>query len=182
MEHTIIYFDEKGPQNTSEVFRIVKKRLKRGDIKTIILASTRGDTARAAMGAFSDEEIRLVVVPHQYGFREENPFPSQLIRDLGAGGHVVHFGTMLFHTTRLYGIETPQVIANFLRTFGHGMKVCFEIAMMATDGGNAGIGEKVLAIAGSNKGADTAVVLTSYPSTQYQKIKVQEILCKPLIG
>jgi hypothetical protein len=62
------------------------------------------------------------------------------------------------------------------------MKVCFEIAMMATDGGKVDMGEKVVAIAGSGQGSDTPVVMRAFSSNRYKEIKVQEILCKPLVG
>ena len=182
MERGVTYFEQKGPENTKEVLDIVKSRIKEGDIKKIVLASTRGETAKAVMDIFCNEGVKLVIVPHQYGFREVNKFPPELAEEIEDRGHAVHFGTMLFHTTELYGTNTPQVIANFLRTFGQGMKVCFEIAMMATDGGKVGTGEKVLVVAGSGQGSDTAVVMTAFPSNKYKEIKLHEILCKPLVG
>ena len=33
-----------------------------------------------------------------------------------------------------------------------------------------------------NQGCDTAVVMKAYQSTQYKKVRVMEILCKPLSG
>jgi len=182
MERKVMYFERKGPENTQEVLNIAKSRIKEGDIKKIVLASTRGETARAAVEVFAGLELSLVVVPWQYGFKEVNKFPREIVPEIERKGHSVHFGTMLFHTTELYGSNTPQVIANFLRTFGQGMKVCFEIAMMATDGGKVDIAEKILVIAGSGQGCDTAVVMTAFPSTRYKEIKVHEILCKPLVG
>lgn len=182
MEKTVVYFEQKGPENTEAVLKIIKSRIKEGDIEKIVMASTRGETAKAAMNIFADDPIKLVVVPHQYGFKEGNRFPRELAAEIERKGHTVHFGTMLFHTTELYGTNTPQVIANFLRTFCQGMKVCFEIAIMATDGGKVDIGEKVLVVAGSAQGWDTAVVMTAFPSTKYTEIKVHEILCKPLVG
>ncbi|HUT72291.1 MAG TPA: hypothetical protein VMW89_16595 [Desulfatiglandales bacterium] len=182
MEKKVVYFEQKGPENTQEVLNIVKSRIKEGDIKKIVLASTRGETAKAAVDVFADAGLTLVVVPWQYGFKEVNKFPRELVAEIEGKGHSVHFGTMLFHTTELYGSNTPQVIANFLRTFSQGMKVCFEIAMMATDGGKVDIGEKILVIAGSGQGSDTAVVMTAFSSNRFKEIKVQEILCKPLVG
>jgi len=182
MEKRVVYFEQKGPENTEEVLNIVKSRIKEGDIKKIVLATTRGDTAKAAMDIFAGEAVKLVIVPHQYGFREVNRFPRELVAEIESKGHTVHFGTMLFHTTELYGTDTPQVIANFLRTFGQGMKVCLEIAMMATDGGKVDMGEKVVVVAGSGQGSDTAVVMRAFSSNRYKEIKVQEILCKPLVG
>jgi hypothetical protein len=87
---------------------------------------------------------------------------------------------MLFHTEDLYGTKTPQVMANLLRIFGQGIKVCVEIIMMACDGGSVGIGEKVIAVAGSGAGADAAVVATASPSTKLTGLRIHEIICKPL--
>ena len=58
-----------------------------------------------------------MVVPHQYGFMSGQHFPPELVEELGKQGHSVHFGTMLFHTDNLYGMDTPRIMANFLRTF-----------------------------------------------------------------
>jgi len=51
---------------------------------------------------------------------------------------------MLFSTGDLYGTNTPTALANILRVFGQGMKVCVEITMMACDGGCIKMGEKVI--------------------------------------
>ena len=178
----ITYFEGVGEKYSERVFEIVVQRLAEGDIKKVVVASTRGHTAKLAVKRLKQSGVQLVVVPHQFGFKKENKFPGPLISDLKAKGHEVHIGTMLFHTTAFYGSDVPQVIANFLRAFGQGMKVCFEIMFMAADAGKFQIGEKILCIAGTNWGCDTAVVMRAYPSTQYRNARVMEILCKPLSG
>jgi hypothetical protein len=180
MEEKIVYFDKPGKENTAHVFRLIKERALARGIKKIVLASTRGDTAKAIIESFKGKDIHLVIIPWQYGFRDTQPFPKELVAELQGKGHRVHFGTMLFHTEDLYGIKTPQVMANLLRIFGQGIKVCVEIVMMACDGGCIEIGEKVIAVAGSGAGADTAVVATASPSTKMTGLRVHEIICKPL--
>jgi hypothetical protein len=180
MEEKIIYFEKQGKENTTNVIRLIKERAQTRGIKRVVLASTRGDTARAAAESFKETELRLVIIPWQYGFRDTQPFPQELITDLQKKGHRVHFGTMLFHTEDLYGIKTPQVMANLLRTFGQGIKVCVEIILMACDGGCIEIGEKVIAVAGTGAGADTAIVATASPSTRMTGLRIHEIICKPL--
>lgn len=180
MEEKIVYFEKSGRENTDHVLRLVNERVKIRGIKKIVLASTRGDTARAAADFFRDQGLQLVIIPWQYGFRDTQPFPPELVSELQGKGHRVHFGTMLFHTEEFYGIKTPQVMANLLRTFGQGIKVCMEIILMACDGGCIEIGEKVAAIAGSGAGADTAIVATASTSTKWTKLRVHEIVCKPL--
>ncbi|GAH08024.1 unnamed protein product, partial [marine sediment metagenome] len=91
-----------------------------------------------------------------------------------------HFGTMLFHTDGFYGMTTPSVMATLLRTLCQGMKVCVEIILMATDGGCVAAGEKVIAVTGTGRGADTAVVAITAPSTKLSELHITEIICKPL--
>jgi hypothetical protein len=180
MEEKIIYFERPRNENTVDVIRLVKERAQARRIKKVLVASTRGETARAAAKAFEGTGLHLVVIPWQYGFRDTQPFPPELVAELQEKGHRVHFGTMLFHTEDLYGNRTPQVMANLLRIFGQGIKVCVEIIMMACDGGCVDIGEKVIAVAGSGAGADTAIVATASPSTKMTGLHVHEIICKPL--
>jgi hypothetical protein len=71
-------------------------------------------------------------------------------------------------------------MANLLRTFCQGMKVCVEITLMAVDGGHVGSGEPVVVVAGTGRGADTAVVALGAPSTRLTELHVTEIICKPL--
>lgn len=180
MEEKIVYFEKPGKENTAGVIELAKERALARGIKKVVWASTRGDTARAVAKAFEGTGLHLVVIPWQYGFRDTQPFPQELAVDLQRKGHRVHFGTMLFHTDDLYGIKTPQVMANLLRVFGQGIKVCVEIIMMACDGGCIDIGEKVIAAAGAAAGADTAIVATASSSTRMTGLRVHEIICKPL--
>jgi len=181
MEEKIVYFESPGKENTLQVLSLVKEKAAARGIKKIVLASTRGGTAKAAMESFEGTDLQLVVVPWAHGFGKANPFPPELIPELEAKGHRVHFGTMLFHTDELYGSKTPTIMANLLRTFGQGMKVVFEITMMACDGGHVAGKEKIIAIAGTGTGADVAVVMTAAPSLRWPKLRIHEIICKPLM-
>lgn len=182
MEEQIVYFEKPGPENTETTIRLALKRAADRKIGALVVASTRGGTAAAVADAIEGKDFKLVIVPWQFGFKgKENPFPKDLTRELRAKGHCVHFGTMLFHTTDLYGDKTPQAMANALRVFGQGIKVCVEIIMMACDGGWLDIGEKVIAVSGTNVGADTAVVATAAPSTSLTALRIHEIICKPLL-
>jgi len=181
LERKIVYFEDIGPQNTEITFRSVKERLNEPGIEKIVMASTTGATARMANDYFKDTGIKLIVIPHQYDFhRDVNLFPLGLIKELRDAGHEVHFGTMLFHTDQLYDSSIPTLMANILRCFCQGVKVCFEIVMMAADAGLVSKGEKVIAIAGSGRGADTALVMQASSSQNMKKLRVNEIICKPL--
>ena len=180
MEEKITYFEKIGPENTELTLRLAAERAKARGINKVVLASTRGDTARLAAERFAGSGLKMVVVPHQTGFMGEQKFPAALVSELEQQGHRVHFGTMLFHTEDFYGINTPSVMATLLRTIGQGIKVCVEIILMATDGGCIAPGEKVVAVTGTGRGADTAVVAIAAPSTRLHELHITEIICKPL--
>lgn len=182
MESRIVYFDKPGKINTSTVLSLVKETALTKGIRKIVLASTRGGTAIEFAEAFAGTDVQLVVVPWQHGFKgQPQPFPTRLAEELREKGHRVHFGTMLFHTEGFYGMGTPTVMANLLRIFGQGIKVCVEIILMACDGGCIETNETVIAVAGTVSGADTAVVATAAPSTRFARLRFHEILCKPLL-
>lgn len=180
MEERIVYFETAGSENTDEVLKLVKERAQARGINKIVLASTRGDTARAAVDAFAGSNLRLVVIPHQFGFGERQRFPRELVTELEGKGHRVHFGTMLFHTDDFYRVRAPWLMATLLRTFCQGIKVCVEIMLMASDGGLIDKDEKVIAVAGTGVGADTAVVATASTSNKLSDLHIHEIICKPL--
>ncbi len=181
METTITYFEAPGAENTSTTLAIAKERAREAGVRRVILASTTGVTAREAGRVFEDTETKLVVVPHQRGFRDQERFDMEVEAELEGQGHRVYWSTMLFHTNDLYGNEAPTALANMLRTFGQGMKVCLEILLMAADGGMVDRGEKVIVVAGTGQGADTAVLATASTSNRVKEVRIHEILCKPLL-
>jgi hypothetical protein len=180
VEKKIVYFEHGGKGNTEETLRLAVEEARRRGITTLVLASTTGDTARLAADYVAGSDIRLIVGPHQYGFPQAQRFPAQLGNELEREGHPVHFGTMLFHTESLYGSDVPQTMAILLRTICQGMKVCVEIVLMAADAGLVSEGEEVMVVAGTARGADTAVIALAAPSTKLHELHITEILCKPL--
>jgi hypothetical protein len=182
VEEKIVYFEKPGKGNTVEVIQLVIDKAQARGINRFVVASTRGVTAKGFLEAVTGTDHRLVIVPWQFGFKgEDQPFPQELVNELRAKNHQVHFGTMLFHSTEFYGTNAPQAMANLLRTFGQGTKVCLEILLMACDGGCVKIGEKVIVVAGTGSGADTALVATAAPTTRLSSLRIHEIICKPVM-
>ena len=181
MESKIVYFEDIKPENTDITFGLVQERLTALGIRKLVLASTTGATAGKAVDFFKERGVKLIIIPHQFDFvRKTNPFPQELVKTLRESGHEVHFGTMLFHTENLYESTIPTLMANLLRCFSQGVKVCVEIVLMATDAGYLTSGEKVIAIAGTGRGSDTALVMQAASSRNIKKLRVNEILCKPM--
>ncbi len=75
--------------------------------------------------------------------------------------------------------ELEEIIAYTLRIFGEGMKVACEITLMAADAGLVRTAEPAIAIAGTGKGADTAVILRPVNAQTFFDMRIMEILCKP---
>jgi len=185
MERKIVYFAEPGSQNTDEVLRIARLRAEELGIKTILVASTTGDTAVKAVEAF--EGMRVVAVSHFTGMREPN---IQEFIEENRQKVVSRRGVVLTTTHAFSGLSRAmrkkfnmylfeEVVANTLRIFGQGMKVACEITLMAADAGLVRTDEDVISIGGTGRGADTALVLHPVNSEDFFDLKVKEILCKP---
>ncbi len=180
-----LYFERPGKEHTEEVLREVKKRAEELGIKKILVASTTGYTAEMASEILGDKEI--IVVTHSYGFKKENEneFPEELRKKLEERGIKV-----LTATHALSGVERAirkqlgtwlpvEIVANALRIFCEGMKVCVEIAMMAADSGLVRTDQDIIAVAGTARGADTAVVLRPAYTFKFFDMKIKEIICMP---
>lgn len=182
MEEKIVYFEEPGIANTEVTLNLALERAKARGVNKIVLASTRGETARLFAPKLAGTGIKMIVVPHQYAFMPDGQqrFPKELVSELGLQGHTVYFGTMLFHTENFYSTNEPRLMANLLRTFCQGMKVCVEILFMVVNAGLVDVGERVVVVSGTGRGADTAIVAIAAPTTALADFHITEIICKPL--
>ncbi len=185
MEGKIVYFDKPGVENTEEVLRIAKQRAEELGIKTIVVATTVGDTAARAVEVF--QGMKVIAVTHVTGMKGPD---IQELTDENRQKVESNGGIILTTAHAFTGIDGAMrkkfnmnllgdVIANTLRILGQGMKVVPEITMMAADAGVVRTDEDVIAIAGTGRGADTAVVLKPVNTSDFFDLKVKEILCKP---
>ena len=183
-----VYFSKGGIENTEETLKLAKERATELGIKDIIVASTRGYTAKKAVEVFPPGEYNLIVVTHCYGFREpnKNEFPEDLREELLKMGvkilttsHALS-GTVERAIRKQLGTWMPvEIIANTLRIFCEGMKVVVEIALMAADAGLITTDKEIIAIGGTGRGADTAVVLKPEYTFKFFDMKIKEIICMP---
>lgn len=179
MESTIVYFDATGADNTEETLDLSVNAAAVYDIETIVVASRTGSTALALMDRLEGTAIRMVVVAPQFGWMKEHEFDWSLIPALREQGHEFHTGTMPFHTDAMHGCSAPKRMGDVLRIFAQGVQVCIEVAMMAADGGLLQCDRRAVLIAGTGRGADTAMVVTPASSAKLEEFRVHEILCKP---
>ena len=80
MEQKIVYFEEPGRENTEETLRLAAEQADLRRINKIVLASTRGDTARLAAARFADTGVKLVVVPINMVSRKPSVSPRNSSR------------------------------------------------------------------------------------------------------
>jgi hypothetical protein len=79
-----------------------------------------------------------------------------------------------------FGGTSPNLIVReALYTFCQGMKVAVEISLMAADAGLLDMSRELIAIAGTDEGADTAIVLKPTYSRNFKQLHIREILAKP---
>lgn len=181
-----MYFDQPGKENTAKTIEIVEKAIKEYGIHHVVLATTTGYTAQSFPKI---DGVKVVCVPHAYGFREagKNELTDDLIAEITAKGFFVYAATHALSgagrgvTAKLGGVSEVEMIAHTLRFFGQGMKVCVEIATMAADGGLIPPGEPIIAIGGTGRGADTAVILRAAHANHILETKIDRILCKPIL-
>jgi hypothetical protein len=181
----MVYFDKKGSDNTERTLQISKdEALKRG-IKYVVVASTTGNTGLQAAQMMQNSGIKLVVVGHSTGHREvgQQLMDNELKKQIEHLGAIVCIGTdaLTSFPTAMRSknrFSEQTLIADVLRMFGQGVKVCVEIVAMASDANLLPV-EDVIAVAGSSRGADTSVIIAANSTNQFFDIKVREILAKP---
>ncbi|UCD26519.1 MAG: hypothetical protein JSV75_06450 [Candidatus Bathyarchaeota archaeon] len=185
VERKTIYFETPGKQNTKILLDLVKNYAQTEGIKAVVVASTTGDTGVRATRVFKG--LNVIVVSHHVGFKEPG------IRELTDENHrrILDNGAKILTATHaLSGVERAirkkfgtvmplELLAHTLRLFGEGTKVCVEITIMAADAGLIPVDEEVIAIGGTGRGADTAMVLKPATASRFFNLKIREILAKP---
>ncbi|MDH5732693.1 MAG: hypothetical protein OEY88_02765 [Candidatus Bathyarchaeota archaeon] len=185
MEGKTMYFERSGKENTETVLKLVKKYAEIKGTKDIVVASTTGETGVKAARIFKD--FNVVVVTHHVGFRQ--PSMHELLEENRK--EILENGAKIFTATHaLSGVERAirkkfetimplELVAHTLRLFGEGTKVCIEIAIMAVDAGLIPDGREVIAIGGTGRGADTALVIKSASASRFFDLEVREVIAKP---
>ena len=171
---------------TDDVLGIARDALAKKELRDVVVASTQGNTGVASAKLFGSLGVNLVVVAHSIGFRgpNTNEFSPDMKNEIQELGGSVLFSTMPFHSINdairaKMGSSIETLIAGTLRMMGQGTKVCAEIVVMTCDAGLVESDRKVLAIAGTGRGADTVLIVKSANSRRFFDLKIVEVLAKP---
>ncbi len=179
-----MYWQTKGKHNTDATVELALKAARELDVRHIVVASNSGKTAEKLIG----KGVDVVCVSHHVGFLGpgEDEMPQEMRKHLAANGIMVLTTTHLFAgldraiRNKFGGVYPAEIMAQTLRMFGQGVKVCVEISGMALDAGLIPHGSDIIAIGGSATGADTAIVIRPAHSNKFFETEIKQIICKPL--
>ena len=192
-----LYFERPGKHNTDQVVQCVIERLGDGDVKTVVVASTTGYTGlklAEAMGGMDD--VQLVSVGETPLIKEwgaEWPvLEPETKLELDRRGVVVadHIAYLMHSSvlddSRWKAPSAEEILRETLYAFGQGMKVAVEVVLIAVASGFIEPFRDVIAVGGTSRGADTAIVVrATYPNYVFseddsKRLRIREVLCKPL--
>jgi len=186
MKSKVFYFEKKGKENTETAIKLAIQRGKELGIKSFVMSSTYGYTAETFL-KLAKKKYNAIVITHQAGFREKGKIE---MKDK-TKNNLINAGMKIVTTTHAFsgiergisrefgGITSPEIIANTLRLFSQGMKVCVEITVMASDAGLIDMNKEVIAIGGTDRGADTVAVIKPMHSTSFFDLDIKEIVAIP---
>jgi len=180
-----VYFEKSGSQNTKALLKLVKEYAASAGIRDIVVASTGGETGVAASRLLKGYNV--VVVTHHSGFSElgVHELKEEHRKRIIENGAKIFTGTHALSSVeravrKKFGTVMPlEIMANTLRLMGEGTKVCVEITLMAADAGLIPVDRDVIAVAGTGKGADTALVIKPANASRFFDLKIREVIAKP---
>ncbi len=182
-----MFFNKAGSQNTEAVIDLALKRAMELNISNIVVASCEGNTIKTLLEKGGAKQLNLVCVTHHNGFAK----PGENEMDSATRNYLLEQGVQVLTTTHFFagadravrnqfgGVYPAEIMAQTLRIFGQGVKVAVEIAIMTLDAGLIPYGEEVIAIAGSSRGADAALVIEPAHSNHFFSTQVKEVICMP---
>jgi uncharacterized protein len=183
MDITVKYFEKSGKQNTDESLRVALRRAHDLRIKQIVVASTHGYTGLRAAELNDDTSIRIIAVSICGAFDDQGwTMTTDERKQLEDAGVTVltSLHSLGDDVSEAFSDSAPNMIVRkTLYTFGQGMKVAVECAIMATDAGIIDMKADLISIAGTGEGADTVIVVKPAYAKDFTKFRVREILAKP---
>jgi uncharacterized protein len=186
-EKKIIYFDSQGEHNTDAALDCAVAYCRAGGLKKIVLASSTGATAlKLKQKAGADIEVIAVTYGAGSMFTEKveefNKNRSALVNagiTIVRGVHALSGAERAFENKYKTGFLPLNLVADTLRMFSQGMKVCVEVSIMAAEAGHISPQEDAVVLGGAGRGADTAVVMKPAYAASMFSLKIKEILCMP---
>ena len=187
MEKKILYFNEGGPENTGKLLELAKERAEELEIKDVVVATTHGGTALQVLEAFESPGLNIVAVTISEGYMnrgwcitksERARLTEKNIKVLTAT-HALGDSVGTAFSEKYGGKPVEEVVRDAFYRFGQGMKVCVEIVLMAADAGLIPMDREIMAIGGTESGADTCIVVKPAFPMKFFDLEIREIVAKP---
>jgi hypothetical protein len=190
VERPAFYFKKRGTSNTDKALEIALSFCREQSIRKIVVASSTGETALKCHSKAGSMQIEIIAVTYGAGtkYREEveafNRNHETLLKKgirVVRGIHALSGVERTFENRYKSGFIPLNVVADTLRMFSQGMKVCVEISIMAAEAGLITSEEDIVAVGGSGTGADTAVLIRSGYAASLFDTKIKAVLCMPAL-
>lgn len=184
--YEMVGFSASGRENTARALELGFQRAHHLGLKKALVATNKGGTALQAAALMRD--VSLIAVTHVTGYTDPNVqemSPETRAELEGMGVKVLtaqhSFGGVNRAVRKALGsYQLDEIIANVLRIWGQGLKVCIEMSLMAADAGLVRTDEPVLCVAGTGRGADTAAILLPSNAHTFFDVRVLEVVCYPV--
>lgn len=159
-----------------DVLQTAVEAANKKNISTIVIASTTGKTAAKLLEVIKTERMKVFVVTHDEGKSlQERRFDEHIRMRLLANNITVYthnpkallLRKIIGKVLGKFGFSTWQRhLRKVRRKYGTGIKVCHIIVQMLREG-RALTNGKVVAIAGTKSGADSAAIFIIRPENKY---------------
>lgn len=175
VERKVKYFTKPGSDNTEDVLEAVKKRIKDDGIRTVVVASTSGETGEEFVKALKGSKVIVV---------------SRIKMDAKHREQITKHGGETIEDVQPSPLEgdTVRAVRDSFATLGQGFKAAVEVILVAADRGKTSSPpEDVIGVAGTGHGADVAIIARAtatkdiFSSERNKAFAIREIIAMPLV-
>ena len=187
IKRELLLFEKPGPRNTAATLEAARRRADELGTKHVVLATTTGETLLRALDAFEGTDVNIVGVTLLAGLwkKYEPPDERKIEAARARGAKILTATNALMGNVetaireKFGGLPPVELIARTYYSFSQGMKVAVEVALGAADAGLIPEGEEAIAAAGTDRGADTAIVLRTACTVNFFDLRVREVIAMP---
>ncbi len=196
-ERSVHFFENPGAENTDQVIDAVRNRIAEGGIRKLLVASESGRLALSVRKKMPPQ-ISVACVTYNRQTRRQYQKPALMDQQLRRarvalidtirepmGRRLTFRNWWERKTLILPGSHADLLWMTLICVGGHGFRTAVEIVFMAAESGVVKIGERVISIAGTGWGADSAIVMRgsrfehAVGVDARKRFKVEEILAMP---
>lgn len=203
-KRVVHFFENPGEVNTGEVIMAALARAEEGDIEVIIVASISGKMAIKVAEHLKERNLKIKVVcisgPPSWEKYPEYKFPlikeeeRKKLNELGVP--VIDwidepFKPITFRNwweKKTIEVQQPEAHLFWMTLIcvgGHGFRTAVEVILMTVEAGVIRVNERVIAVAGTCAGLDSAIVMKASRFEEAvgpdlgKRMKIEEILAMP---